>query len=104
MTTQTLRRLRGLDVETILDDLTRRQFIAPHKPLGDVLTEVATVFGLTLACVRSSAERASLDACSAVGRLRREEVARLAGAIHRAHRHVSMREPQPVNTDLLKAR
>lgn len=87
MTTQTLRRLKAVDVEAILDDLTCRQFVAPHKPVDEVLTELASLYGLTLACVNTAAERLSLDTARSVGRLLRAEIIQLSQAVHRAHRH-----------------
>lgn len=81
-----LRRLRALDSEQILELLTIRQYLGPHKPVADVLTEVAAGMGLTLSSIRSAADRMELDVSQSVGRLKREQLEQLSRLTHRLYR------------------
>lgn len=87
MITPTRRRSKAVDVESILEDLTRRQFVAPHRPVEEILTELAASHGLTLACVRKAAARLSIAPGHSIGRLLRAEVIQLAQAVYRVHQH-----------------
>ncbi len=81
-----VRRIKSVDAASLLDELSRRQYLFPRKPLVDVLTEVAAVSGLTLTSVRSATNRFELDTTRSIGRLKRVELEYLSRLIHRAYR------------------
>lgn len=82
-----LRRLRTVDPADILDELSKRQHLDPRKPISDVLTGVAAIFGLTLSSVRDAFSRMEIDASRSIGRITRSELEHLSKLIHRSYRH-----------------
>ncbi len=82
-----LRRLRTVDPTEIMDELSKRQHLEPRKPISDVLTGIATVFGLTLSSVRDAADRMEIDPSRSIGRITRVELEQLSKLIHRTYRH-----------------
>jgi len=87
MSKTTLRRLRQADVEDIVADLSKRQYLSPRKQVGDVLTEVAAALGLTLTSVRGAADRLEFDPAGSIGRLKRADIEHLSRMISRVYRH-----------------
>jgi len=86
LTSAKLRRLRRPDSAAIHADLTTRQYLRPHLPLTDALTEVAAALGLTLTSMRRALDQTSADPSRAIGRLTRAELENLARQIHQAWR------------------
>jgi hypothetical protein len=83
MTPNELRRILGVDAETVLEVLTRRQHLRPHLPLADVLRATVEELGCCPDAVRRAVERLGLDRQKPVGRLRRTELTQLARSIYR---------------------
>lgn len=73
----------GTDAEAILKELSTRQHLTPHRPLGDAVAEIVERVG---ACPEA-AERAmnwlDVDRSRPIGRLRRGELIQLARAMYR---------------------
>lgn len=78
-----LRWLRAPDSDEILNDLTTRQHLFPHRPLRQTLAESAAALGFCPAAAEQAIEWLRLDPASAVGRLQRTELAQLARCVYR---------------------
>lgn len=71
------------DPEVILRELTLRQHLTPHRPLGEVVAEVVSRVGACPAAADGAMERLQLDAVQSIGRLRRGELIQLARGMYR---------------------
>ncbi|HRK29953.1 MAG TPA: hypothetical protein PLD59_02660 [Tepidisphaeraceae bacterium] len=69
--------------EAILSFLTERQFVRPHRRLGDVMIDLHQATGACELAVNRAMEWLKLDAAAPVGRLRRTELTQLSRSIHR---------------------
>jgi hypothetical protein len=69
--------------EEILNYLTERQFVRPHRALADVLVDLHQATGACEVAVARAVEWLGLDMKLSVGRLRRTELMQLARSIHR---------------------
>lgn len=69
--------------DSILEILTRRQFLNPHRALGIVLTEALQDIGACPSIEQEALERLGLDVSLSIGRLRRTELTQLARVLHR---------------------
>src|SRR4051812_30962670 len=78
-----LRRLRAPDSDEILNDLTTRQHLFPHRTVGQVLAESAAALGFCPAAAGQAVEWLRLDPDAAVGRLQRTQLAQLARCVYR---------------------
>ena len=78
-----LRRLLVSDATELLSQLTTRQYLRPHRSLGDVLQELAMQAGICQGAVARAISWLDLDPQAAVGRLRRTELSQLARSLHR---------------------
>ena len=78
-----LRRLRSPSSDDILDALTVRQHVNPHRPLGQTLTEAAEQVGFCPDAATRAVEWLGLDPAASVGRLRRTELTQLARCVYR---------------------
>ena len=72
------------DVRQIMDDLSTRQFLSPHTPLSAVLEAAGAALGFELDIADPAVVHLGLDGGASVGRLRRSELAALAGRIGNA--------------------
>ena len=78
-----LRRLRNPASDDILADLTVRQHLQPHRPLGQTLSQSAEELGYCPDAAGRAVQWLGLDPAVSVGRLRRTEVTQLARCIYR---------------------
>lgn len=88
-----LRRLLRPDADEILRDLTVRQHIFPHQPIGGVLSVAATAVGFCPRAADQAVAWLGIDPAAAVGRLRRTELSQLARCIHRFWRQARTAAP-----------
>ena len=78
-----VKRTPGTDAEGILQELSTRQHLTPHRPLGEAVAEIVEQVG---ACPEAAARAMSwleLDGSTSIGRLRRSELIQLARAMYR---------------------
>ena len=69
--------------EMILQELSTRQFVRPHRPLAEALADAGAQLGFCQASGARAAAWLELDPAAAIGRLRRAELAQLAQSIRR---------------------
>jgi hypothetical protein len=77
------RRLDQVDPQSILSELSTRQYLHPHRPLQQVLADAQRELGFCMGAAQAAIAWLRLDATQAVGRLRRSELIQLARSIHR---------------------
>jgi hypothetical protein len=73
----------GTDAEGILEELSVRQHLTPHRPLKDVVAEVVDVTGVCPVAAQRAVAWLALSADQSIGRLRRSELMQLARSMHR---------------------
>ena len=73
----------GSQADSLLRDLSTRQHLQPHVPLGDVLGAVTDDTGLCPQAAERAVGWLGLDPERAIGRLRRSELSQLAQSIDR---------------------
>jgi hypothetical protein len=78
-----LRRLKTPDSDEILDDLTARQHLFPHRVLSQALAESAAEIGFCPAAAERAIAWLQLDGGASIGRLRRTELAQIARCVYR---------------------
>lgn len=71
------------DADQILAALSTRQYLEPHRPLGDVLSDAQQDLGFCPRAGDAAVTWLNLDPRRAVGRLRRSELLQLARSIYR---------------------
>jgi hypothetical protein len=76
-------RLRQTDSDQILQELTTRQHMTPHRPLGEVVEAASQALGFCPQAAETALGWLQLDANKAIGRLRRPELIQLSRSIHR---------------------
>ena len=76
-------RLKAADPDAILSELSTRQYLSPHRPLGEVLAGAQAALGFCPTAAETASRWLSLDPRQAIGRLRRTELIQLARSIHR---------------------
>ena len=86
MTYGQLRRFVQVNAETMLDTLTQRQFVSPHRPVAEVLSQLLTELGASPDAGAATLNRLSIDPSLAIGRLRRCQLTQLARVLHREWR------------------
>lgn len=86
MTYGQLRRMVQVNAETILDALTKRQFVLPHKPVLEVLRETLAELGASPDAANAVIERLGLNPATAIGRLKRCQISQIARVVHREWR------------------
>src|SRR5579884_4223543 len=64
--------------DSILSELSARQYLDPHRPLDVVLAEAQRQLGFCPAAAAAAVQWLGLDGARAVGRLRRAELIQLA--------------------------
>ncbi|HEY2587806.1 MAG TPA: hypothetical protein VGI81_18820 [Tepidisphaeraceae bacterium] len=69
--------------DSILDELSTRQHLHPHRSLQQILAEAQRKLGFCMGAAQAAIAWLRLDASLAVGRLRRSELIQLARSIHR---------------------
>jgi hypothetical protein len=87
MSRTVLRQLIALNAERILDVLTRRQYVRPHQPVGEVLADAAAELGIPREAAGETAAWLQLELAHPVGRLRRTQLSQLARCLFRAARN-----------------
>jgi hypothetical protein len=78
--------------EEILEFLTTRQHLQPHRSVRDVLGDVSRVTGACPLAVNRAMQWLDLAPEAPVGRLRRTTLTQLARSIHRFWRAATSRE------------
>ena len=73
----------GTDADGILRELTTRQHLTPHRPVGQVVAETAERVGACMVAADRAMERLQLDRDGSIGRLRRGELIQLARGMYR---------------------
>ena len=71
------------DAAKILDELTTRQHLTPHRPLKDVVTETVDATGVCPGAAERALGWMNLSPDRAIGRVRRSELIQLARSMHR---------------------
>ena len=80
---QTNGRLPDVDSDAILNHLTARQHLHPHRPVKEVLDETTDALGCCPRAIERGIEWLGIEPARAIGRLRRSEIVQLARAVHR---------------------
>src|SRR4051794_462583 len=88
-----LRRLKTPDSGEILNDLTARQHLFPHRVLSHVLAESAGEIGFCPSAADRAVAWLQLDGGASIGRLRRTELAQLARCVYRFWRQTLADDP-----------
>lgn len=78
-----------VDGDRIAAELSKRQYLTPHRSLGDVLADLQGVLGFCPNAAATGLKWLNLDPTVAVGRLRRGELIQLARSIHRFWRQAA---------------
>ena len=73
----------GTDAEGILQELTTRQHLTPHRPLRDVVAETISSTGVCPVAADRAIDWLNLSPDRSVGRLRRGELIQLARSMYR---------------------
>lgn len=85
----------GTDADGILRELTIRQHLAPHRPLGEVLAELVERLGACPVAAERAMVRLELRASRSIGRLRRGELIQLARGMYRLWCHALTADAPP---------
>ena len=80
------RRLGSPDPDDILRELSTRQHLVPHRPVGEALAAAAAEAGFCPAAAERALGWLQIDPAAKIGRLRRSELAQLAHSIYRFRR------------------
>lgn len=86
------------DSARILEELSIRQHLQPHRLVREVLSDAQLELGLCPKAAQTAMEWLQLDGGQAIGRLRRSELIQLSRSIHRFWRQASsegLPYPQP---------
>lgn len=78
-----LRQSGGVSDDRILAELSTRQYLTPHRSLGEVLAGAQRALGFCPNAAATGLKWLKLDPSLPVGRLRRSELIQLARSIHR---------------------
>ena len=77
------KRQPAIDADGLLQELTTRQFLTPHRPLGEVMAELVDRVGACPQVAERAMGRLGLARDQSIGRLRRGELIQLARSMHR---------------------
>ena len=83
------------DSDSILKDLTNRQYLQPHQPVGEALAASSAALGFCPRAVDTALVWLTIDPTRTVGRLRRTELIQLARSIYRFWQQAMVRESEP---------
>jgi len=83
MSVPVTKQVPGVNAEAILRELTTRQHLAPHRSLGEVVTEIVERVGACPVAAERAMARLELDPARSIGRLRRGELIQLARGMYR---------------------
>lgn len=92
------RHFLAADVDRLLNYLSSRQFLQPHRALHEVLNQMTVDLKVCPGATARAVEWLGIDGGVAVGRLRRSELVQLARCIQRLWRQEPLDEahqPQP---------
>ena len=78
-----VKQVPGTDAEGILRELTVRQHLTPHRPLGQVVGEIVERVGACPVAADRAMARLELDGGRSIGRLKRGELIQLARGMYR---------------------
>jgi hypothetical protein len=82
-TKRNAKRVPGTDADGILHELTTRQHLTPHRPLGQVMADLVERTGACPDAAGRALDRLELDRSQSIGRLRRGELIQLARSMYR---------------------
>lgn len=85
------------DSDSILKDLSNRQYLQPHQPVGQTLAASSAALGFCPRAVETALAWLGIDPTQTVGRLRRTELIQLARSIHRFWQQAMVRESEPAS-------
>ena len=91
-----LRSRADLEAGHLLEQLSQRQFVAPHRRVGDVLAEVQKTLHIDPEAATGAVQKLQLDPNRSIGRLGRTELTQLARSLYR-HWQQSQIEPSAAN-------
>jgi hypothetical protein len=77
------KRIPATDADGLLDELTTRQHLSPHRPLSEVMNELVDRVGACPEAAQHAMERLDMNRDQSIGRLRRGELIQLARTMHR---------------------
>jgi len=77
------KRVPGTDADGILNELTTRQHLTPHRALGQVMADIVEQTGACPEAADRALDRLELDRSRSIGRLRRGELIQLARSMYR---------------------
>jgi hypothetical protein len=69
--------------QDILSTLSEWQYLRPHRPLSDVISDAVAKLGICPAAAQRAVDRLEMDASHPVGRLRATELNQLARCMQR---------------------
>jgi hypothetical protein len=87
------RRPEDADSDGILEELSKRQYLAPHRSVSDVLNDVQQSLGFCPHAAATALDWLKLNPAGAIGRLRRSELIQIARSIHRFWRQALADDP-----------
>lgn len=87
----------GTDADGILRELTNRQHLTPHRPVGQVVAETAERVGACMIAADRAIDRLQLDRSRSIGRLRRGELIQLARGMYRLWARALQRDTRPAD-------
>jgi|SRR5688500_14755131 len=82
----------GTDADGILRELTNRQHLTPHRPVGQVVVETAERVGACMVAAERALDRLQLDRGRSIGRMRRGELIQLARGMYRLWARALLRD------------
>lgn len=88
--------LQQTDSNQILQDLSTRQHMGPHRPLGEALDRASQTLGFCPQAAAMALRWLQLDSNMAIGRLRRTQLIQLSRSIYRFWRQgLAVQNVQP---------
>ena len=87
----------GTDADGVLRELTVRQHLTPHRPLGDVVAEIVGRVGACPVAAERALDRLELDRSRSIGRLKRGELIQLARGMYRLWCHALAADRSPAD-------
>jgi hypothetical protein len=73
----------GTDADGIMEELTTRQHLAPHRPVAEVVAELVERVGACPVAAEKAMARLELDGTRSIGRLKRGELIQFARGMYR---------------------
>ena len=87
----------GTDADGILRELTVRQHLTPHRPLGEVVGEIVERLGACPVAAEGAMGRLELQHARPIGRLKRGELIQMARVMYRLWCHALTDDVSPAD-------